>query len=75
MSFADSFDRSPELKAKGKHEVIELVSNVILSHVKCIFVRQSQPLGFWREFHGERGDSRSKKAFLEANMHLGFGGD
>ena len=48
-AIADYFDRSPELEAeleaKGKLEALELVRNVIPPHVKCIFVRQSQPLG------------------------------
>ncbi|MBU3563617.1 UTP--glucose-1-phosphate uridylyltransferase GalU [Polynucleobacter sp. Tro8-14-1] len=45
----DYFDRSPELEAeleaKGKTEALEIVRNVIPSHVKCFFVRQSHPLG------------------------------
>ncbi len=45
----DYFDRAPELEAelesKGKHEALELVRNIIPSHVKVLFVRQSAPLG------------------------------
>ena len=48
-AIADYFDRSPdleaELEAKGKIEALEIVRNIIPPHVKCIFVRQSQPLG------------------------------
>jgi UTP--glucose-1-phosphate uridylyltransferase len=45
----DYFDRSPELEAeleaKGKTEALDLVRNIIPSHVKVLFVRQPQPLG------------------------------
>lgn len=48
-AIADYFDRSPELEAeleaKGKLEALEIVRNVIPPHIKCIFVRQSHPLG------------------------------
>lgn len=48
-AIADYFDRSPELEAeleaKGKTKALELVRNVIPSHVKCFYVRQSQPIG------------------------------
>lgn len=48
-AIADYFDRSPdleaELEAKGKTEALEIVRNIIPPHVKCIFVRQAQPLG------------------------------
>ena len=48
-AIADYFDRSPELEAeleaKGKMEALELVLNLIPPHVKCFYVRQSQPLG------------------------------
>lgn len=48
-AIADYFDRSPdleaELEAKGKAEALEIVRNIIPPHVKCIFVRQAQPLG------------------------------
>lgn len=48
-AIVDYFDSSPELEAvleqKGKTEALELVRNVIPSHVKCIYVRQAQPLG------------------------------
>lgn len=48
-AIADYFDHNPELEAeleaKGKKEALEIVRNVIPPHVKCIFVRQSRPLG------------------------------
>ena len=48
-AIADYFDRSPDLEAelegKRKIEALEIVRNIIPPHVKCIFVRQSQPLG------------------------------
>lgn len=48
-AIADYFDRNPELEAeleaKGKLEALALVRNVVPPHVKCIFVRQAQPLG------------------------------
>lgn len=48
-AIADYFDRSPdleaELEAKGKTEALQIVRNIIPPHVKCIFVRQAQPLG------------------------------
>lgn len=48
-SIDDYFDRNPELEAeleaKGKMAALDIVRNVIPPHVKCVFVRQSQPLG------------------------------
>ncbi len=45
----DYFDRAPELEAeleaKGKTEALELIRNIIPSHVKVLFVRQPAPLG------------------------------
>jgi UTP--glucose-1-phosphate uridylyltransferase len=45
----DYFDRNPELEAeleaKGKKEELEIVRNIIPSHVKVLFVRQGSPLG------------------------------
>lgn len=45
----DYFDRNPELEAeleaKGKHEALEAVRNIIPAHIKVLFVRQPQPLG------------------------------
>ena len=48
-SIADYFDKNPELEAellmRGRVEALEIVQNVIPSHVKCFYVRQSSPLG------------------------------
>ena len=48
-AIADYFDHNPELEAeleaKGKTEALQIVRNVIPSHVKCFYVRQSRPLG------------------------------
>ena len=48
-AIADYFDRSPELEAeleaKGKTEALEILRNIIPPHIKCIFVRQTHPLG------------------------------
>ncbi|NYT64602.1 UTP--glucose-1-phosphate uridylyltransferase GalU [Alcaligenaceae bacterium] len=45
----DHFDTAPELErelaAKGKQELLDLVRNVIPSHVNCIYTRQHAPLG------------------------------
>ncbi|AXI01738.1 UTP--glucose-1-phosphate uridylyltransferase GalU [Aquirhabdus parva] len=48
-AIADYFDRNPELEnelaAKQKEEALEIVRNIIPSHVQCIYVRQSEALG------------------------------
>ncbi|HUH39324.1 MAG TPA: UTP--glucose-1-phosphate uridylyltransferase GalU [Castellaniella sp.] len=45
----DHFDRAPELEAelaaKGKQALLDIVRNVIPSHVNCIYTRQAAPLG------------------------------
>ncbi|WP_353147774.1 UTP--glucose-1-phosphate uridylyltransferase GalU [Pollutimonas bauzanensis] len=45
----DHFDRVPELEAdleaKNKMELLDVVRNVIPSHVNCIYTRQTAPLG------------------------------
>lgn len=49
QAIANYFDRSPELEAeleaKGKIEALEIVKNIVPSHVNCIYIRQSEPLG------------------------------
>ena len=54
-AIADYFDRSPELEAeleaKGKTEALEIVRNIVPPHVKCVFVRQSSPLGLGHAVH------------------------
>ncbi len=45
----DHFDRVPELEAdleaKHKHELLNIVRDIIPSNVNCIYTRQSAPLG------------------------------
>jgi UTP--glucose-1-phosphate uridylyltransferase len=45
----DHFDRvyeiEAELEARGKHELLRMVQDVIPSHINCIYIRQSEPLG------------------------------
>jgi UTP--glucose-1-phosphate uridylyltransferase len=45
----DYFDRNPELEAeleaKGKKAELEIIRNIVPSHVKVLFVRQASPLG------------------------------
>ena len=45
----DHFDAAPELEAelaaKNKHELLAIARNIIPSHVNCIYIRQSAPLG------------------------------
>lgn len=45
----DHFDSAPELEAdlesKGKNELLSMVRSILPSHVNCIYIRQSAPLG------------------------------
>ncbi len=45
----DHFDKAYELEAeldrKGKHELLQVVRNILPSHVNCIYIRQAEPLG------------------------------
>src|SRR5690606_4292120 len=45
----DHFDAAPELEtdleAKGKHELLALVRDILPAHVNCLYIRQSAPLG------------------------------
>lgn len=45
----DHFDRMPELEleleSKSKHALLDTIRDVIPQHVKCIYTRQSSPLG------------------------------
>jgi UTP--glucose-1-phosphate uridylyltransferase len=45
----DHFDAAPELEAellaKGKHELLHMVQNILPKHINCIFVRQNIALG------------------------------
>jgi len=45
----DHFDSTPEMEAelarKGKAELLAIVQGILPSHVSCIYIRQSAPLG------------------------------
>jgi UTP--glucose-1-phosphate uridylyltransferase len=49
QAIMDYFEASPELEAelesKGKTQALSIIRNIIPSNVKCIFIRQHQPLG------------------------------
>jgi UTP--glucose-1-phosphate uridylyltransferase len=48
-SIPDHFDKAyeleAELEAKGKTALLEIVQNIIPSHVNCIYIRQAEALG------------------------------
>jgi UTP--glucose-1-phosphate uridylyltransferase len=43
--FDKAFELEAELEAKGKTALLELVQNIIPSHVNCIYIRQAEALG------------------------------
>jgi UTP--glucose-1-phosphate uridylyltransferase len=43
--FDKAYELESELQAAGKSALLELVRGVIPSHVNCIYIRQSEPLG------------------------------
>ncbi len=43
--FDKSYELEKELEAKNKLRVLEMVKNILPSHVSCIFIRQSEALG------------------------------
>ena len=55
QAIANYFDRSPELEKeleeKNKTEALEIVRNIIPSHVNCIYIRQAEPLGLGHAVH------------------------
>ena len=55
QAIANYFDRNPELEAeleaKQKKEALEIVRNIIPSHVNCIYIRQAEPLGLGHAVH------------------------
>lgn len=55
QAIANYFDRNPELEseleAKNKTEALEIVRNIVPSHVNCIYIRQSEPLGLGHAVH------------------------
>ncbi len=48
-SIMDHFDKAyeleAELEAKNKHALLQIVQNILPSHVTCVFIRQSEALG------------------------------
>ncbi|MGQ5522526.1 UTP--glucose-1-phosphate uridylyltransferase GalU [Chitinimonas sp. PSY-7] len=43
--FDKAYELETELEAKGKHELLELVRNILPKHVSCAYVRQPEALG------------------------------
>ncbi len=43
--FDTAFEVESELTARGKHEMLAMVRDVVPQHVKCIYVRQQQAFG------------------------------
>ncbi len=43
--FDTSYELEKELEERGKVEMLQMVRNIIPSHVSCIFIRQAMPLG------------------------------
>jgi len=48
-AIADYFDRSYELEytlaEAGKHQLLDVIHNILPAHVRCVFVTQREPLG------------------------------
>jgi UTP--glucose-1-phosphate uridylyltransferase len=48
-SIEDHFDKAyemeAELEARGKHELLKIARDTAPSHINCIYIRQSEPLG------------------------------
>jgi len=48
-SIEDHFDKAyeleTELNADGKNTMLQMVQNILPKHIKCIYIRQSEPLG------------------------------
>lgn len=43
--FDGAYELERELEAKGKHKMLEVLQGILPSHVKCVFIRQSEALG------------------------------
>lgn len=43
--FDTAYELETELEAKGKDALLEVTRNVVPSHINCIYIRQSAPLG------------------------------
>lgn len=43
--FDKAYELEAELEARGKRALLEIVHNVLPSHINCIYIRQMEPLG------------------------------
>lgn len=43
--FDKAYELEAELEARGKKALLEVVRNVVPSHINCIYIRQMEPLG------------------------------
>lgn len=43
--FDTAYELEMDLEQRGKDEMLEIVRNIIPSHVSCVFIRQAMPLG------------------------------
>ena len=43
--FDKAYELETELKARGKEKLLELLHNMLPSHVSCVYIRQSEALG------------------------------
>ncbi len=43
--FDKAYEIESELEARGKHELLRLTQETVPSHINCIYIRQSEPLG------------------------------
>ncbi|WP_370263099.1 UTP--glucose-1-phosphate uridylyltransferase GalU [Limnobacter sp.] len=43
--FDKAYELEAELQARGKKALLEVVKNIVPSHVNCIYIRQMEPLG------------------------------
>jgi len=43
--FDTAYELEMELEQRGKDKMLEMVRNIVPSHVSCIFIRQAMPLG------------------------------
>ena len=43
--FDTAYEMERELEARGKDEMLKILRGILPSHVKCVFIRQSEALG------------------------------
>ncbi|MFA5983345.1 MAG: UTP--glucose-1-phosphate uridylyltransferase GalU [Methylococcaceae bacterium] len=43
--FDKAYELEKELEAKGKHETLKLIRDILPAHVSCVFIRQPEALG------------------------------